>query len=400
MNIQKLPFRNLTRKPVRTGAMVLLVMFLAFSIFSGSVVVTSLRRGLDSLETRLGADIIVVPDSAKSKVNLNTMMVQGVPGYFYMDKAYFDKVSQIEGIEQISAQYYLASVSAGCCSIPVQLVGFDPDTDFSIQPWIRQSYSKELGDEDVLIGCNIENEPGGTITFYGVDCHVAGQLDETGTELDNAVYANANTIKSLIKASEDLGMNVLTQSNPDTLISSILIKVKDGYSIEGVMNDINIHVRRVQAVQTKQMLSGVAEGLTHVSDIVRLLIAAVWVLALAIMIIAFSMLVNERKKEFAVLRVIGTSRSMLARIVLSESLLIGVIGGLLGIGIAALFVFPFSGFIETELGLPFLLPEAGWIVKTGIATLAASVLAGPLTSAFSAYCLSRVDTGTILREGN
>lgn len=400
MNIQKLPFRNLRRRPVRTGAMVLLVLFLAFSIFSGSVVVTSLRRGLDSLETRLGADIIVVPDSAKSKVNLNTMMVQGVPGYFYMDKSYFDKVSQIDGIEQITAQYYLASVSAGCCSIPVQLVGFDPETDFSIQPWIRQSIAKELGDQDILIGCNIENQPGGTITFYGVDCKVAGQLDETGTELDNAVYANANTIKTLIQASEDLGMNVLTQSDPDTLISSILIKVKDGYSIEGVMNDINVHVRRVQAVQTKQMLSGVAQGLTHVSDIVRLLIAAVWVLALIIMIIAFSMLVNERKKEFAVLRVIGTSRRQLSGIVRKESLWIGLLGGLLGIGVSALFVFPFSGLIEAELGLPFLLPDVAWILKTALATLLVSILAGPITSAFSAYRLSRVDPGTILREGN
>ena len=82
MNIQKLPFINLSRKPVRTLALVLLTAFLALSVFGGSVIVMSLRRGLDSLESRLGADIIVVPSEAQSKVSFKNMLLQGTTGAF------------------------------------------------------------------------------------------------------------------------------------------------------------------------------------------------------------------------------------------------------------------------------------------------------------------------------
>ena len=70
MNIKKLSLRNLVKKPLRTTALLFIVAFLVFSMFGGAVVVTSLQNGMNSLEARLGADVIVVPNSAKSKTNL------------------------------------------------------------------------------------------------------------------------------------------------------------------------------------------------------------------------------------------------------------------------------------------------------------------------------------------
>ena len=66
MDIKKLPMINLIRKPGRSIALILLTALLALSVFGGSIVVLSLRQGLKSLESRLGADIIVVPSSAQS----------------------------------------------------------------------------------------------------------------------------------------------------------------------------------------------------------------------------------------------------------------------------------------------------------------------------------------------
>ena len=74
--------RNLTRKPGRTAALVLLTAFLALSVFAGSVVVSSLRQGLGSMENRLGADIIVVPAEAESRFGLKNLLLQGTVGAF------------------------------------------------------------------------------------------------------------------------------------------------------------------------------------------------------------------------------------------------------------------------------------------------------------------------------
>ena len=71
MNMKKfsLSLKNLVRKPGRTLTLAFLTAFLALAVFGGSVVVLSLRSGLNSLEARLGADIILVPSEAQSKVS-------------------------------------------------------------------------------------------------------------------------------------------------------------------------------------------------------------------------------------------------------------------------------------------------------------------------------------------
>ena len=400
MNINSLPLKNLKRKSGRTTALVVVVILLSISMLGGSLVVDSLQSGLESLETRLGADIIVVPDEAKSKKNLESILLDGVPGYFYMDKAYYDKVAAREGIDKISAQYYLASTKSGCCTMPVQIIGFDPETDFTVTPWIQKSGGGALGTYDIVAGYNINKAIGGTIKFFDVECKVVAKLDRTGTELDNAVYANYDTIKELIEASKTNSFKFFSNHNPDSIVSSILIDVADGYSIDEVVDDINIHVKGVEAVATKSMLSGVSDSLQGISRIIKVLVGVVWGLVLMILLVVFSSMINERKKEFAVLRVMGTSRRMLAKIILTESAAVSLIGGVIGSAISILMVYPFSTVIENELGLPFLTPNIPKMAIMTVVTIALTVVVGSAASAHEAIQLSKVDTGLILREGN
>ena len=65
MTLRRLPLRNILRHPGRTAALVILVSFLALSLFAGSVIVLSLNNGLENLERRLGADLIVVPATSR-----------------------------------------------------------------------------------------------------------------------------------------------------------------------------------------------------------------------------------------------------------------------------------------------------------------------------------------------
>ncbi len=400
MSIHTLPFKNIIRKPGRTVALMIIVFLMSFTLLAGTVAVSSLQSGLSSLETRLGADIIVLPDTTKSKTDLENIMFQGVPGCFYMDRSYLDQLSEVEGVEKITAQYYLASVSAGCCSMPVQIIGFDPETDFSVTPWIRQSYGKDLGKHDIVVGCNINKVVGGKLKFYGLECNIAAKLDETGTELDNAVYCNVDTIKDLISASKEKGLNELAQKDPDKIISSVLIKVKDGYGIDDVKDYINIYVRHVEAVGTKSMISGIAESLSGAADMIKVLIAAVWIFIFVLLFVVFSAMINERKKEFAVYRVIGISRAMLAKTLLMEAAILSLIGALAGCIFAALFMTAFGTVIEQQLGLPFLMPDIGTISLYGLIAAAAAAVIGSVSAFYAAFKLSRVDTGLILREGN
>ncbi len=400
MKLRDLPLKNLLRKPGRTCALMLLTALLALAVFGGSMVVLSLRQGLDSLESRLGADIIVVPSSAQSKVSFKNMLLQGTTGAFYMDAENLDRVLEVDGVEKAAAQIFLASLKADCCSIKIQVIGFDPATDFTVQPWVSQSYTRELGELDVLVGTKVNADVGEIIRIYDQRCHVVGRLEETGTGLDSAVYCNMETMKILLEAAEGKGITHDVKSDSDDLISAVYVKVKEGYDIGKVNSAIQGHTRKASAVRTKSMLTDVSDSLSAVSSTIRVLIAAIWVLALVILLIAFAMIVNERKREFAVLRLLGTSRGMLSGLILKETAICSFCGGLAGVLAAALMVFPFTTLIETKLGLPYLRPEASTILLLGLLAVGASVLIGSAASSYASLRLSRVDPGNVLREGN
>ena len=393
-----LPIRNLAGKPVRTAVLTALTALLALILLGGTLMVSSLKTGLHSLESRLGADIMVVPYEATTKANLENIVLQGSTGYFYMDKSRADKILSREGIGEASAQFFLASTSSGCCSVSVQIIGFDPETDFTITPWIKKSYSKDLQDFDIVVGNDLNAFVGSTLQFYGVECHVAGKLDKTGTSFDTAVFTNENTIKQLIQSSIDKNMNDFKNISPDNVVSCILINVAEGYPVEDVVNDINIHVKKVKAIQTKQMISGISDSLSGVSDIISILMIAVWILGLIILLLAFTMSVNERKKEFAVLRVIGASRKKLAGVVMQEALLTGFIGSVTGTILSLIIIIPFNQLIEEQLNLPFLLPEMGSIVTYAVFAMIVTILSGALTAGVSAFRISRMDASFILRS--
>ena len=400
-SINGLSFRNIIKKPVRSAALIIIAAFLAFSAFGGSVMVMSLSGGLKSLSARLGADIVVVPYSATSKVSYDSIIIQGEPGQFYMDSKYYDEIKEeISGIEKITAQFYLASAKASCCSSRLQIIGFDPETDFSVQPWIEKSYSDKLGLYDTVVGSDVTPNTDMTIEIYGKTLKVQSVLDKTGTELDHAIYVNTETMKELIKAHNEKNPNQEREVNPDNVVSSVLIKVSDGYDIDSVVGDINLHVRQVKAIRTQNMISDVADSLSGVSGMISALMIAVWALSVIIMAIAFTMIMNERKKEFAVLRVLGASRARLAGFVFKENAILTLTGGVAAVLLTVVIILLFSPLIEQSIGLPFLLPNAVTLCVAGLITVIVTVAAGALTAAISAYKISKIDTGLILRGDN
>lgn len=398
MDLKKLPISNLVHNSGRTAGLVVLVVLLAFVVYGGSLVMSSLQNGIKSLEARLGADIIVAPYEAHTHNDLNEIIVEGVPGQFYMDASYLDKVAATEGVEIASPQYYLATVKAGCCSMPVQIIGFDPETDFTVQPWIARTYEGELGPEQVVVGCNITGAPGSTIQLYGVKCEIVSKLDETGTQMDNAVFATRSTVQTLINAAIEKGFPPDSHENPATMISTVQVRVADGYDAEYVAADINMHVRGAYAVTTKAMTSSVADSVAGIAGIVGVLMAVIWIIAAVVLVVAFSVAGKHRAKEFAVLRVIGASRKALSGIVLKEAALISALGAVIGIVVALVIVLAFNGALEGALGVPFLMPDVPTMVLFAVLAFVVTMIAGPAASVVSAQRLSKVDPGQVLRE--
>lgn len=398
LSTHRLSLLNLQRKPFRTWALIAVVAVLAFVLFGGSVMTMSMENGIDGLEARLGADIVVVPEGYDQE--LQGVMIQGEPTYFFMEKDILDKVRSCEGVEVASPQFYLASLNAECCGDSVPIIGFDPETDFTVMPWISEQYSKGLKHGEIIIGDSILVEGDGSVLFFGENYKVAARLERTGTGVDVSCFATMETIADLYEDAKAVGAYFKEGVTYENSISSVMVKVKEGYTLNKVVGQIRKATEgKVEIVQTQGMINSVGGSLGGVLSYLYVIAGVFWVLALILLTIVFSVTANERKKEFALFRILGATRKRLSSLILTEAFYISLGGALLGIGMAALIVFPFSTYIGDQMGIPYLLPEMGQILLILLGSLILSAIVGPLASAHSAHKISQAETYHTMREG-
>ena len=117
------------------------------------------------------------------------------------------------------------------------------------------------------------------------------------------------------------------------------------------------------------------------------------------MILFFSVIFHERKKEFAVLRILGTTSDRICLFSLTEGITIGVAGGVFGLILGILTDFPFNRYIENSLDVPYLMPSAALIVLYGITGVLITTVFGSLSSFLSTLSLAHAETYYTMRAG-
>jgi putative ABC transport system permease protein len=394
--LRHLAWNNLKRRPYRTASLAGMVALFAFTLFAGTILNENLSRGLDSLAERLGADLLIVPYGYDSQAQ--AALLRGEPSTFYMRADLLDKVRRQPGVLKASPQFFLASLDAGCCSSKVQIIGYDPATDFLVRPWTQENRGA-LQRGQIVVGSRIVTEVGGEVTLFDTVFTIAAKMEPTGMGFDTSVFMTLDDVYGLMRKAG------LAEGDPDAadrFISSIAVKTGPGYSPKDIGNEL---MRRhaidydLDLVLTKSLVSDVAGRLKGVSSLIWTLAAVFWVLALVVMSIVFSSTLNERKRELSIFRILGASRSWLGRMILIEALFIGLGGALAGLSAAALCMFPFSTLIFQAIGLPHLQLSWGMILAYALAVLFLAGAAGPLASIYSALSITRFDIYQTLREG-
>ncbi|MBQ8133833.1 MAG: FtsX-like permease family protein [Clostridia bacterium] len=398
ISLSRLSLINLKRHPFRSAGLVIITAVLAFFAFGGSILSLSLDRGLESISTRLGADIMVVPLGYDKEAE--GVLLRGEPSYFYFDKSVEQQLAKVEGVEQVTAQFFLTSSNQDCCALPVQFIGFDPDTDFAVQPWIKENYSGSIGKNSIIIGNDILYDGSGSLKFFDKEYSVAAVLDETGTSFDTDVYADLDTIRDMFEAAKKKGFGFTKDIDFDKSISSVLIRISDGYEIDTVVHNIRMNVDGVQIIKGQTMTSDIADELAGFRVFLTILLGVICIFSVIVMIMTFSLSVNERKREFGILRSLGAKRGMIVAVVIREALLIGAIGGAAGTALAAMIIFPFNTYISNTINLPYLLPETPFILLLLLAIIIISLIIPPVTAAYSAVKISRTETYLTMRDND
>ena len=201
----------------------------------------------------------------------------------------------------------------------------------------------DLRDGEVIVGYKVAGKVGDEDhSFFGKPYKIAARLDSTGMGFDTSVFLNMATARKMIEKLEIAPLYGIKTDHP--VVSTMMVNVKSGFEPRKAANEILFKYAmdyNLDMIMTKNMLQWkyVVADLNAFSYVAFGVAGLLWITAWGVLALVFSMIVNERKREFGLLRILGASKKKLNRILLTESLMVSTGGALCGLFLACLVLF-------------------------------------------------------------
>lgn len=385
---KSLALSNLSRKAYRTVLTATLIALSSAVLFASLVLSQSLKSGIAGLRSRMGADLLVVPEGYEK--GAENILLSGEPNYFYMERKVLDSVRAVEGVEKASGQFYLTSLSESCCDFPIQIIGFEPESDFVIQNWAKSRVKTDTNEEFLLSGSNV-NLTKGSVKFFGNEHKISARLSKSGTGMDNVIFCDFASLERIFEDASSRGFGFISDGDTKNKLSTVLVKISTGSSADAVALRIKKVLPGVHVIVGEKFIRNFSEKLSAIFVFLYSISILLFLITIISLALVFSITINERRREFSILRVLGANRSLLCSVLFWEAGILGAGGSILGIGLSALIVIPFNALIAEKLGLPFAMSGPGWILAFAGAVFVVTVLSCLISAANGAVRVSKIE---------
>jgi ABC-type lipoprotein release transport system permease subunit len=242
-----------------------------------------------------------------------------------------------------------------------------------LRPQIRMVEGRMFrpGSAEIVVGSSIAKGFSGTrigehLRFAQRDWTVVGRFDAGGSGFDSEIWGDVDQ---------------LMQSFRRSAFSSMVLRLARSDLFERFSADIDVDPRLAdQAKRERQFYSDQSKALSTFIDILGFTLSIIFSIAAMIgaMITMYASVAN-RVPEIGTLRALGFKRLNVLAAFLLEALLLGLVGGVLGLGCAALMQFAsfsttnFQTFADISFG--FILTP-GVVAKTLLFSLAMGLVGG------------------------
>ena len=404
MRLLPLAFRLLLQEARRSSGRYLLLA-LAVSIGSSSIFLTlvishSIRRGLESSLNRLGADLLILPKGITH--NLTAALLTGEPNAPLLDPSVLTQIITLPGLEKISPQRHF-SLPSDEGHGETDLIAFDPLTDFTLQPWVREHLPRPFSLGDVLIGGRRSEPLGSTISFFGKNLLVWGKLDLTGVgPTERSVFGSFSTMEELALECRSRGLQSFGTSPLTGSASALLLRLSPGAGAG--------HVRfALSSVPQVQIISGSNLGIQIRQSIRTILTGSITFTLLSLfmagllILVVYAGIVAERKSELGLLLALGLSRIGLSLWLAMEAALCAFLGALFGVLLGAtglaIFVRTF-GYFLTSRSITLELPSLSFQAFSALLSLFLCSCVAGLGALLPSWRLAGRELYQLLRENN
>jgi putative ABC transport system permease protein len=283
------------------------------------------NQGLSQELERTGLHFMIVPSGCAHEVAALVLHGSVIPKF--LDTGVMAHVTAAEGIE-LATPILVAQLPDQQRNRVDLIYGVDMPVLRAIKPGWDISGRIPEHPHEVLLGFEVaqhENlKPGDRFSSPapGVDLVVAGIVGLTGSQDDAFVYLPIETAQFL-----------LDSPNAATAIG---VKVNDPARIGAITSDLTSVVPGIQIVTMGEVMNSIsnlaasARALSLSIVLIAVLISAVGVMN------SILMAVFERTQEIGMMRAVGASRWDIFRIILTETTILALCGGLAGIVLSTL----------------------------------------------------------------
>lgn len=369
LNLLALAIKQVARRPMRSG---LTVAGVAVAMFLFAAV-HAMQRGLAWTTRQTASDAVLVVYQQS----------RFCPSTSRLPEHYGQRIARLQGVIQVTPVRVLVSN----CRAGLDVVTFRgvPADQWAVDrgPITRMlsgSMNQWVGRKDAaIVGRTLAQRRGvrvgDEIEAAGVRVHVAGILDSDDPQDLNVAYVHLDFLQHAAGAG---GLGVITQ---------FVVKVDDPRRLDAVAAEIDTLFAHDQTPTTtsgeKSFIAQAAGDAVHLIAFTRYVGWGCLVAVLGLIANAIVLSVQDRIKEHAVLATLGFTGGQIAWLIIAESLLLGIAGGLFGCG-AALWVMHAGQFALASEGfsIPFLATPATLVTGLGV-SISLGIVAG-LTPAWQA----------------
>ena len=227
---------------------------------------------------------------------------------------------------------------------------------------------------------------------------MAGKLQETGMGYDNSVFLNFNTAEELLK--EPVVKNYLAIGDKKEVVSLITVKADKKADIEKLAKALqNKYEKSNVSVETPgRLVESTRSTLKQYAACFIFVGAILTAFTFAALVSIFTITMNERKKEYGIIKSLGGSSLKIVSFTIGEAAAIGIMGSLAGSLLSVLTISLFRNLIVLHLKLPYLRQSFTSLILLTVLCTVLSVLTGMIAAGISAAAIQGKETYALIRE--
>jgi putative ABC transport system permease protein len=394
-----LSLQNLARRRSRTALLVVAVAVSSAIVFAGAVLVRSIAISTAIGFSRMGADLMVVPDGTPTNITSALLTVE--PAARPLDRNMLER-ADLSGVRRAAPQRVLRTDQSGFGGhgTSIDLIGFDPALDFTVQPWIVERLGRPMQANDLIVGADHDLPLGSEVLLFGRPFRVYGKLGRTGVGThERGLFMQDGSLVALSAAVQGRTGSIPAILDP-AKTSGFLLEVAPGATDKQVRFALLSHFPGIAVTSGASLLTGIRQGLVALLGGTLALIVLMFA-SMAIMVsVLFSAIVTERRAELGLLKAIGARRRQIVGMMLGEAMVATGAGGIVGVifGVLLLRLFERSLIFHlTEIGVPFVWLSLPHTVALGAACIVAASLIGAAGAWVPAWRASRRDAYDLIR---